>query len=161
MRYLWSAIPFFIITTLLWHLEWLKADKKLTLAIALLFIGNFVAVLPYNMQKAYPGDVELSYRKMVNIHQEAVKYCEENIQANEVILTHFLMMNNLNNPLSGYRTSDKVFKNCFNHQSNPQWVILSTMELDDELRPYLSNPEYRMVKEWKQDQSWCRIFRRN
>ena len=160
MRYLWACIPFFILASLLWHLEWMKADKKIAFGFALIFITNFLTVLPYNATKAYPGDVELSYRKMVNFHQQAVRYCEVNIPEDDIILTHFLMMNNLTNSLSGYRSGEKVFRNCYNHHPNPQWVILSVMELDDELRPYLSNQKYQLVKEWNQGQSWCRIYKR-
>lgn len=107
------------------------------------------------------GDTSLKFINVVNVHKEAIRYCEEADYYDRIISTHFLMFFNFNNPYMGYRETDIRFKNIWHYNSEVKdLVIISSVERGKRAEELEADETLALIKSFENDYAWCKIYQK-
>jgi hypothetical protein len=102
-------------------------------------------------------DHSLGYANTVRCQQAGVRYCVEQQWQDKFIYADFLMYINMTSPYPRHLTKSEVFKNVDQYSPENAEVIVFTDHAKELLRHPILN-ERKLVKEFKEGKSWCRIY---
>jgi len=128
-----------------------------------LIVGLFLLIsISYSIKSDSLGDTSIGFISMVNVHKNAVVYCEKSSYHDLKISTHFLMIYNLKSPFLGYLQNDKQFKHVenFDSSSDGDIIIVSTIELSSAYEVLKKNPDYILQKRFEEKKAWCEIYKK-
>ena len=146
--------PFAIITAFLLN-EVIKKKIFLYITIAAFSIIQITIHIP----KRTSSDHNLGYADAVKTHQQMVSYCIENNFRDKKIFTHFLMLNNLENPYCGYLSNDQKFSDVSSTlDSNTAICIFSNMEGKEDYEKIKAEGKFILKKRFESGKAWSEIY---
>ena len=166
LRYLLVLFPFIILLFITIVLEtpiFLNVYFPTILLIS--FCLNFFIIFKKDFTKVWVDDVHLNYLNMVQLHQETVRYCENNDWYDCNIYTHFLMGFNLKLPFLNYLKSRKIFR--FVHVQGDAFqggdiIIFSSIEYNEDLHEKIKDSNiYYLNKRFEKGNAWCEVYVKN
>ncbi|MCG6186596.1 ArnT family glycosyltransferase [Maribellus maritimus] len=114
----------------------------------------------YTFTKKSSADSDLGYVQVVKVHQEMVKYCEEQAWQDEPIAASFNLIFCLRNPHLGYVSNGKGFSNVVNLDKFKDAGIFinecTSYGAESQLDSIKS--ENKMVKEFRLKHAWGEIY---
>lgn len=159
IRYSLSILPvyFILLSVIVCSLFNKRPQFALVLA-GLLLVLNIRAT----SKSSSLGDETLNFMYMVNVHQEAIKFCEEQGMQEEPIATHFLMLYNLKDPFMGYLSGERPFKAVghIDKIATSNIVIASNIELSEELKQVREDSRFELLKRFESGFAWCEVYSR-
>lgn len=129
------ALPAFlsIYYTQSWQAKWLYGVH---LFVIVIFVWN----LCFQKDNEEIRDVKISYVEYVTLKKQVVDYLEDQHAYDQDIRSGFLVYNALNQPLSGYRSTDQIFQKLNNYEepiSEKSYTVLNSVEPTDYLKDAL------------------------
>lgn len=163
LRYLLLMIPLIILMFSILMQKHFVIARNGWDAIFIFLVGMFLYCSIYNYKfKNWHDDVSSNYINVINVHKEAIKYCESEMLFDKKILTHFLMYVDLTNINCGYLSSDRIFSNTRYNDSlknDDQVVIISNVEYDEGLQGVVkNNSKFILNKRFECHMAWCEIY---
>lgn len=158
-RYILSIIPIFYLTSSFLIYKLFENRVYITGVIVVVFL--FISI-SFTLKSNYTGDISLGFIDMVNVHKNAVSYCEEEGYHDYSISTHFLMIYNLKSPFMGYLEGNKKFNQVGSLSStfSGDIIVVSSIERPGNLDALKNNPDYLLQKRFEKNEAWCEIYRR-
>ncbi len=155
LRYGLVAIVIFIVifASILGQLKlniYVKGGITLALACVCLF---------YSMTHKENCDVDLGYIETIKVHQEMVKYCEENIAYDEPVAVSFNMIFNLRDNNIGYLKGEKEFSKVMdwkNYLEAKYFIHESTFGNEASVE-YAKN-NFKLIKTFANKHAWGYIY---
>ncbi|MFZ1677251.1 MAG: hypothetical protein WAT91_08260, partial [Saprospiraceae bacterium] len=131
--------------------------------LCIILILNFAWSFHINYtKKEWHDDASINYINMVRVHQQAVKYCEEENWSDRKINTHFLLQQDLTRVAAGYLSSASGFeKVSYNGEIEPddEIIIFSCIEFDEGKYNWLKdNSGYQLAKRFEINKAWAEIY---
>jgi len=121
-----------------------------------------IAAVPtyYTFTKKTNSDIDLGYIETVKVHQQMVKFCEEQSWFNEPIAASFNLIFCLRNPYLGYLSSNKRFSKVTNMGKFRETEIFLFESTFDNHRHQLDSVrnEDTLLKEFKLKHAWGEIY---
>lgn len=157
-RYLISILPYVII---IWVYFLVIATRKLPKAFVMLLFTAIVANnFHFTLNKRGGNDHTLGYRDLISVQSEIISYCENLAIYDNIIYTHFLMINNLTNNDIGYLSDEKsIFTNVQNRFiEETEFAIISSNEFDKNIY-YIINQKGTLIKRFEQKGCWAELYR--
>lgn len=160
-RYLLLVIPLVIISSLiLTHLAlkksgWLFNTAMICLALMLYHYANKADA------RLNPFD-NMRYVNEVQVIQEGVAYLEQNVDLDKCISATFIVQQALQNPVQGYRNTDKL-PSCIDNKIAPNVDYVLTLSFNNDngkLEAIETHPEYEMIWETKKGRQYAKIYQR-
>ncbi len=156
-RYLMIMLPFFIIQTFLLFTAIIKNR------LALYLVGGILSIIiliptPKNKSNA---DVYFGFKDAIEVHQRVRNYCEQNIETDAEIYTHFLINMALSKPYVGYfDEGEKRFKNIsWNFSETTDYCIFSNMERDKAFDLIKKENDLKLLKRFEKNKAWTNIYK--
>lgn len=123
--------------------------------VAMIFTQSLYAFRHYNT-----GDDNLGFTDVVKVHLNAIRFMEESNLRDEYVYAHFLMLYNLQHPISGYLTDGKVFNNLTGiFTDSVDYAVISNVELQRELDSIRSLPHLALMKRIEVGLAWSEVYR--
>ncbi len=127
----------------------------------LLIVGIITAIpLYFTLTKKTNGDSDLGYVHVVKLHQQMVKYCEEQNWQDKPISASFNLIFCLRNPHLGYVSTEEGFSQVMNLKKYKEAEIYlneCTSFGEEAQMDSIANTS-RMVKEFTLKQAWGKIY---
>jgi len=106
------------------------------------------------------GDDNLGFTDAVIVHRDAIRYLESINAYNTHTLTHFLINFNMQHPVAGYLSGEKIFDNTTGGFTEfVKLAIISNVELSEELDNLRKNPQLELVVRFERGIAWTEIYR--
>ncbi len=135
-----------------------EAKKRLFYPAALLLIFS-QAIFAFHHDRN--GDDSLGFEDPIIVQRDAIRFLEEMDAYNTHILTHFLINFNMQYPVAGYLSGDKIFDNTTGGFTEfVQLAVISNVELSPELDSLRSNPQLELLKRFERGNAWTEIYQR-
>ena len=135
-----------------------EAKKRLLYPAALLLIFS-QAIFSFHHNRN--GDDSLGFEDPIIVQRDAIRFLEEMDAYNTHILTHFLINFNMQYPVAGYLSGDKIFDNTTGGFSEfVELAVISNVELSPELDSLRSNPQLELLKRFERGNAWTEIYQR-
>ena len=135
-----------------------EAKKRLFYPAALLLIFS-QAIFAFHHDRN--GDDSLGFEDPIIVQRDAIRFLEEMDAYNTHILTHFLINFNMQYPVAGYLSGDKIFDNTTGGFSEfVELAVISNVELSPELDSLRSNPQLELLKRFERGNAWTEIYQR-
>lgn len=114
----------------------------------------------YTFTKKSNSDSDLGYVETVKVHQQMVKYCEEQGWQNKPIAASFNLIFALRNPNLGYVSTKEGFSEVTNMSKFREAEIFINESTFYDYRQELDSvkEENRLLKEFKQKHAWGEIY---
>ncbi len=156
-RYLMIMLPFFIVLTFLLFTTIVKNKLSLYLVGGILSIIMLIPT-PKNKSNA---DVYFGFEDAIEVHQRVRDYCEQNIEADAEIYTHFLINMALSKPYVGYfDEGEKRFTNIsWNFGKTTDYCIFSNMERDKAFNLIKKENDLKLLKRFEKNNAWTNIYK--
>ncbi len=122
---------------------------------ALIFSQSLFAFRHYST-----GDDNLGFTDVVKVHHNAIRFMKENNLRDEYVYAHFLMLYNLQHPISGYLTDGKVFTNLTGiYTDSVNYAVISNVELSRELDSIRRLPHLELMTRVEIGLAWTEVYR--
>lgn len=161
-RYMLTMLPFFFIFVSYFLVHGLSFNKWTEYLLITTLIGCNVFLLWKDTKHAFPHDISLAYKDMVEVHQDVVDYLVENKYQDKKIVTHGLVHAALKQPYAGYLTEKKAneFLAVNTLEPTDSDVLITSIVESDDARIQISNfKDLVLIKEFKQGNAWCKLWR--
>jgi len=156
-RYFLIIITIIILVTASILIQALQHNKLLLYPLMTILILTQVF---YTLNRDRNGDDNLGYLDGVNVHLNAVRFMEHENLFDERIYAHFLMLINLNHPLSGYLSSGRVFTDLTgNYNDYVKYAVISSVELTPELDSIRHSQHLELMKRFENGNAWTEIYK--
>lgn len=161
-RYMLSMIPIFLILVSFVILNANAYLKGASIFIIFALVGlNFYSLIK-DKKQAHPHDISLSYKDMVEVHVETIEYLKELKFQDKKIVTHGLMHTALSLSEAGYLSKEECKSFVWVNKGEPEEgeiVIYSTIERDDVRVTGFDYNKLELLKEFRKNNCWCRIYK--
>ncbi len=154
-RYILSVIPLFVILINYFLFIYIK-NKKIVALVMLVFSAVSIT---YGFTHLKESDHNLGYDNTIKVQQKMIKYCEINNLYDKNIATHFLMKINMTDSVCGYLSLKKAFKIQDKINDSTDYVIVSSNEQNEEINQKLKKIPAKLIIEYKEKQSWCKLYK--
>jgi hypothetical protein len=135
-----------------------EAKNRLLYPVALLLIFS-QAIFAFHHDRN--GDDSLGFEDPIIVQRDAIRFLEDMDAYNTHILTHFLINFNMQYPVAGYLSGDKVFDNTTGGFTEfVELAVISNVELSPELDSLRSNPQLELLKRFERQNAWTEIYQR-
>ncbi|NCC72990.1 MAG: phospholipid carrier-dependent glycosyltransferase [Sphingobacteriia bacterium] len=105
------------------------------------------------------GDDNLGFTDVVEVHRDAVQYMEKSNLRNTYLYAHFLMLYNLQHPISGYLSDGQVFTNLTGiYTDSVEYAVISNVELGPELDSIRRLPHLELMHRVEKGLAWTEIY---
>lgn len=160
-RYLLLVIPLFILASIaLVHLAlkksgWLFNATMICLGLMLYHYANKADA------RMSPFD-NMRYVNEVQVIQEGIEYLEQNVDLDRCISATFIVQQALQNPVQGYRKTDKL-PSCIDNRIEPRIDYVLTLSFNNDngtLEAVETHPEFEMIWETKKGHQYAKIYKR-
>ncbi|HKI88342.1 MAG TPA: glycosyltransferase family 39 protein [Draconibacterium sp.] len=156
-RYMLSLLALFVIITAVLLVQ-VKFSKWVINALVITAIT--VVPLYFTFTQKSNADSDLGYVQVVKVHQQMVKYCEEQGWQNEPVSASFNLIFCLRDPHLGYVSTNEGFTQVMNLQKFKEAKIFvnecTSFGADAQLDSIRN--ENKMVKEFRLEQAWGKIY---
>jgi 4-amino-4-deoxy-L-arabinose transferase-like glycosyltransferase len=107
------------------------------------------------------SDVELSFLPALRVQHRMVKYLEDNHYYKKAVFVPFLDINNLKQPLSGFRSNDSIFEQVHStyKPGKVDLLIFHNIEPDPKKDSILASGHFRLVKVFEEKMVKLEIYR--
>lgn len=106
------------------------------------------------------GDDNLGFTDVAKVHREAIHFMEDKQLRDAYVFAHFLMLYNLQHPLSGYLSDGKVFNNLTGlYTDSVDYAVISNVELSRELDSIRRLPHLELMKRVEIGLAWTEVYR--
>jgi len=107
------------------------------------------------------GDDSLGFEDPIIVQRDAIRFLEGMDAYNTHILTHFLINFNMQYPVAGYLSGDKIFDNTTGGFTEfVELAVISNVELSPELDSLRTNPQLELLKRFERGNAWTEIYQR-
>jgi len=107
------------------------------------------------------GDDSLGFEDPIIVQRDAIRFLEDMDAYNTHILTHFLINFNMQYPVAGYLSGDKIFDNTTGRFTEfVELAVISNVELSQELDSLRINPQLELLKRFERGNAWTEIYQR-
>jgi hypothetical protein len=160
-RYLLLVIPLFIISSIaLIHLglkksHWLFNAIMICLGLMLYHYANKADA------KLSPFD-NMLYVHEVQVIQEGIEYLEQNVDLDHCISATFIVQQALQNPVQGYRKTEKL-PSCIDNKILPNVVYVLTLNFNHDngaLEKVEKDPEFELIWQTHKGSKYAKIYQR-
>ncbi|MDP2338468.1 MAG: glycosyltransferase family 39 protein [Bacteroidota bacterium] len=116
--------------------------------------------LYYSLTHKRSIDTDLGYVEVIRVHQEMVRYCEDNNLYDEPISASFNMYYNLHNNELGYITSNREFTHIMDwgKYNDAKYLIFESTFNDSDSIIQLAKIKYRLVRTFTNKHAWGYIY---
>jgi len=113
----------------------------------------------YSLNNKRNIDIDLGYIEVVEVHQEMVRYCEENSFYDDAIAASFNMNFCLENKISGYLSGAKVFSQVggLDQYRKAKYFIYETTSGEDPVIELVKS-QFKLVKAFTNKHAWGFIY---
>ncbi|WP_346862192.1 glycosyltransferase family 39 protein [uncultured Draconibacterium sp.] len=156
-RYMLSLLALFITLTSVLLVQVKFSNRYLNVLIVAI-----ISAVPfyYSLTKKSNSDSDLGFVNVVKVHQQMVKYCEEQGWQEQPISASFNLIFCLRNPHLGYVSSEKGFSNVMDLKKFNQAEIYlndcTSFGADAQLDSIVSSN--KLVKEFELQKAWGKIY---
>jgi len=113
----------------------------------------------YSLNNKRNIDIDMGYIEVVKVHQEMVRYCEENGFYDDAIAASFNMNFCLKNKITGYLSGAKVFRQVVGldqYQKAKYFIYETTSDKDPSIE--LVKSQFKLVKAFTNKHAWGFIY---
>ncbi|MCX7985414.1 MAG: glycosyltransferase family 39 protein [Bacteroidales bacterium] len=155
-RYLLSVIPwyFFIVIVFIYRS---LADRKWLFNAFIVILLLINTVITFTLKGE--GDTVLTYRRTVELHKQAVNYCESQGWHEKKIFTGFLMQFNLKHPHLGYLEGNKPVGQIVS-EDEAEVLIFYSNEPSQLYDKFKNDSNYITVKRFGNREAWVEIIKK-
>jgi len=128
VRYILPILVFPVLLSIYYSLSW---QPKWFYGVHLFILAIFIWSLFFQKNEDEIRDVNISYVSYVSLKKQVVHYLETQDAYDQDIRSGFLIYNALNQPLSGYRSTDNIFQKLNNFDepiSKRLYTIINSVE---------------------------------
>jgi len=106
------------------------------------------------------GDDNLGFTDVVEVHRDAVHYMEKSNLRNAYLYAHFLMLYNLQHPISGYLSDGQVFTNLTGiYTDSVEYAVISNVEICPEIDSIRRLPHLELMQRIEKGLAWTEIYK--
>jgi len=155
-RYLLSVLPWFFYIVIIFIYKAFREKRTWSyILIVFLIVVSFFKTI----QLEGESDIVLTYKNSVELHKNAVNFCEKQEWHDKKIYTGFLMKYNLLYPNLGYLEGEKPFKNIVNKE-DADILIFYSNEPDPLYEKCKSDSLYISIYRFENKGAWVEIFKK-
>lgn len=155
-RYLLSILPAFLLLCLVLIS---KATAQWPVAgyfILFVVTGNN---LWFTLDRRTDSDHNLGFADAVEVHRQAVLYCDQQNWQDRPLATHFLMRYYLEHPSAGYVTAGREFLNVSPGISDStQVAVISSTEFTKDFQARIDSSHFLPVRRFEKRNAWAVIY---